>query len=63
MIRVFTLAFGLEMNAWLLPLGLATLIAGGMPIERALQAAVVEPLTDEPEVAQALRDVIASVYG
>ena len=41
----------------------ATLIAGGMPIERALQAAVVEPLTDEPDVAQALRDVIASVYG
>jgi nitric oxide reductase NorQ protein len=41
----------------------ATLIAGGMPINRALQAAVVEPLTDEPDVAQALRDVIASVYG
>lgn len=41
----------------------ATLIAGGMPIERALQASVVEPLTDEPEVAQALRDLIASVYG
>ncbi|MCC6134409.1 MAG: monovalent cation/H+ antiporter subunit D [Candidatus Contendobacter sp.] len=32
MIRVFTLAFGLEMNAWLLPLGLATLIAGGMGV-------------------------------
>ncbi|TGD42483.1 CbbQ/NirQ/NorQ/GpvN family protein [Pseudotabrizicola sediminis] len=41
----------------------ATLIAGGMPIDRALQAAVIEPLTDEPDVAQALRDVIASVYG
>lgn len=41
----------------------ASLISGGMPIERALQAAVVEPLTDEPDVAQALRDVIASVYG
>ena len=41
----------------------ATLIAGGMPIERALQAAVVEPLTDEADVAQALRDVISSVYG
>ena len=41
----------------------ATLIAGGMPIERALQAAVVEPLTDDPDVVQALRDVIASVYG
>lgn len=41
----------------------ASLIAGGMPLERALQAAVVEPLTDEPDVAQALRDLIASVYG
>ena len=41
----------------------ASLIAGGMPIERALQAAVVEPLTDDPEVMQALRDLIASVYG
>lgn len=41
----------------------ASLIAAGMPLERALQAAVVEPLTDEPDVAQALRDLIASVYG
>lgn len=41
----------------------ASLIAGGMAIDRALQAAVVEPLTDDPDVAQALRDVIASVYG
>lgn len=41
----------------------ATLITGGMPVERALQAAVIEPLTDEPDVTQALRDVIASVYG
>ena len=41
----------------------ATLIAGGMPLERALQAAVIEPLTDEPEVVQALRDLIAVVYG
>lgn len=41
----------------------ASLIQGGMPLERALHAAVVEPLTDEADVAQALRDVIASVYG
>lgn len=40
----------------------ASLIAGGMPIERALKAAVIEPLTDEADVAQALRDVISSVY-
>jgi nitric oxide reductase NorQ protein len=41
----------------------ATLIAGGMPLDRALQAAVIEPLTDEPDVVQALRDLVASVYG
>lgn len=41
----------------------ASLMADGMPLERALQAAVIEPLTDEPEVIQALRDLISSVYG
>ncbi|MES2844308.1 MAG: CbbQ/NirQ/NorQ/GpvN family protein [Pseudomonadota bacterium] len=41
----------------------ATLIAGGMPLDQALQAAVIEPLTDEPDVVQALRDLVASVYG
>jgi nitric oxide reductase NorQ protein len=41
----------------------ATLIAGGMPLECALQAAMIEPLTDEPEVVQALRDLISVVYG
>ncbi|HRO10385.1 CbbQ/NirQ/NorQ/GpvN family protein [Amaricoccus sp.] len=41
----------------------ATLIVGGMPVDRALQAAVVEPLSDEAEVQQALRDLAASVYG
>jgi len=41
----------------------ATLIAGGMPLERALEAAVIEPLTDEPDIQQALRDLIAVVYG
>jgi multicomponent K+:H+ antiporter subunit D len=32
MVRVFSLVFGLEMNGWLLPLGLATLIAGGIGV-------------------------------
>lgn len=41
----------------------AQLIAGGMKIEQALQAAVIEPLTDEPDVQTALRDLITVVYG
>ena len=41
----------------------ATLIAGGMAVERALEAAIVEPLSDEPDVQQALRDLAADVYG
>lgn len=41
----------------------ATLIAGGMGVDRALQAAVIEPLTDEPDVEVALRDLITAVYG
>lgn len=41
----------------------ASLMAGGMGVEAALEAAVIEPLTDEPDVAQALRDLIATVYG
>jgi nitric oxide reductase NorQ protein len=41
----------------------AQLIAGGMPIDQALQAAIVEPLTDEADVQTALRDLIAVVYG
>jgi len=40
-----------------------TLIAGGMTVERALEAAIVAPLSDEAEVQQALRDLAASVYG
>ena len=41
----------------------AQLIAGGMGIDRALQAAVIEPLTDEPDVQEALRDLVMTVYG
>lgn len=41
----------------------ATLIAGGMGVDQALEAAIVAPLSDEAEVQQALRDLAASVYG
>ena len=41
----------------------ATLIAGGMAVERALEAAIVAPLSDEPDTQQALRDLAAAVYG
>ena len=41
----------------------ATMIATGMRVERAIEAAIIAPLTDEPEVQQALRDLAASVYG
>ena len=40
-----------------------TLIAGGMRSDDAIEAAIVEPLSDEPDVQQALRDLTASVYG
>lgn len=41
----------------------ATMIAKGMPVARALEAAIIGPLTDEDDVQQALRDLAASVYG
>ena len=41
----------------------ATLIGGGMGVDRALEAAIIEPLSDEADVQQALRDLIAVVYG
>ncbi|UWQ23973.1 CbbQ/NirQ/NorQ/GpvN family protein [Leisingera aquaemixtae] len=41
----------------------ATLIAKGMGVERAVEAAIIEPLSDESDVQQALRDLAASVYG
>jgi len=41
----------------------ATLMANGMGVDQALEAAVIEPLTDEPDVQQALRDLTATIYG
>lgn len=40
-----------------------TLMIAGMPVDRALEAAIVAPLSDEPDVQQALRDLAAAVYG
>lgn len=41
----------------------ARLMAGGMAVDQALEAAVIAPLTDEPDVERALRDLISTVYG
>ncbi|WGW05619.1 CbbQ/NirQ/NorQ/GpvN family protein [Tropicibacter oceani] len=41
----------------------ATLMAGGMGVDQALEAAIVQPLSDEADVAVALRDLIATIYG
>lgn len=41
----------------------ATLIASGMSVLRAINAAIVEPLTDDADTKSALRDLVASVYG
>ena len=41
----------------------ATLMAHGMGVDQALDAAIIDPLTDEPDVQQALRDLAATIYG
>ncbi len=41
----------------------ATLMAGGMGVDTALEAAVIEPLSDEPDVQQSLRDLVSTIYG
>lgn len=41
----------------------ASLIAAGMPVERAVQAAMIEPLTDDPDVKAGLRDLVTAVFG
>ena len=41
----------------------ATLMAGGMGVDAALEAAVIEPLSDEPDVQQSLRDLVSTIYG
>ncbi len=41
----------------------ATLMAGGMGVVQALEAAIIEPLSDEPDVQQSLRDLVSTIYG
>lgn len=40
-----------------------SLIAAGMAVNRALEAAVIEPLSDDADTQQALRDLAATVFG
>ncbi|MGR3792991.1 AAA family ATPase [Vannielia sp. SX4] len=41
----------------------ATMIAGGMAVDRALEAAIIAPLSDDPDTQAALRDLAAVIYG
>jgi len=41
----------------------ATLIRQGMPIERAILAAMIEPLTDDADVKRGLLDLVTAVFG
>lgn len=41
----------------------ATLMAGGMGVDHALEAAVIEPLSDDADVQQSLRDLVSTIYG
>ncbi len=41
----------------------ATLIAGGMGVERAILTAMIEPLTDDEDVKRGLMDIVTAVYG
>ncbi len=41
----------------------ATLIAAGMPLERAILVAMIEPLTDDEDVKAGLLDIVSAIYG
>jgi nitric oxide reductase NorQ protein len=41
----------------------AALIAGGMGVDRAVRAALIEPLTDDEDVRRGLLDLAAAVFG
>ncbi len=41
----------------------ATLITKGMPIDRAIEAAMIEPLTDDPDIKRGLLDLVTAVFG
>ena len=41
----------------------ATLIEAGMGVERAILAAMIEPLTDDEDVKRGLLDIVSAIYG
>lgn len=41
----------------------ATLIAQGMPVDRAVEAAMIEPLTDDADVKRGLLDLVTAIFG
>jgi nitric oxide reductase NorQ protein len=41
----------------------ATLIGQGMPVERAIEAAMIEPLTDDADIKRGLLDLVTAVFG
>lgn len=41
----------------------ATLIAGGLPLNRAVRVAMIEPLTDDDDVRRGLLDLVMTVFG
>jgi len=41
----------------------ASLIVDGMSLERAVQVALIEPLTDDPDVKTGLNDVVQAIFG
>ncbi|MEZ5912366.1 MAG: CbbQ/NirQ/NorQ/GpvN family protein [Paracoccaceae bacterium] len=41
----------------------ASLVAGGMPVARAVEVAMIEPLTDDADVKAGLRDLVTAVFG
>lgn len=41
----------------------ATLIASGLPVDQAVETAMIEPLTDDDDVKLGLRDIVTAVFG
>ena len=41
----------------------ASLIVGGMPLDRAIRVAIIEPLTDDADVKRGLLDLVVAVFG
>lgn len=41
----------------------ATLIQAGLPVDQAVQAAIIEPLSDDPDVKHGLMEAVAAILG